>query len=283
MIASTNNLTGNRLGDILDQGTDTQLPAPSADTQPPTMPTNVAAEAVSASLVRLTWAASTDNVGVQQYRIYRNGSTTPLASVGGTTLTYDDSTVAASTTYSYVVDAVDAAGNASPPSEAASVTTSGGTGSDTRTFNPVADSYVTESSPTGNFGNNTLLRVDNSPVTRSYLRFDVRNLTGTVTSATLRVWAPSNSNRGHEVHPVQDTTWGETTITFGNAPQIGGVAAASGAFSGAPRYIEVDITSLISGNGLYSVALTGPSDTAVSYQSDEATNRPQLVVTTAAT
>src|SRR5207253_137355 len=48
---------------------------------------------------------------------------TRVGTVGGTTLSYSDTTVAPSTTYSYTVDAFDAAGNHSAPSAAASVTT----------------------------------------------------------------------------------------------------------------------------------------------------------------
>src|SRR5206468_7897603 len=41
------------------------------DTQPPTAPTNLAANANGASRIDLTWMASTDNVGVNGYRIER--------------------------------------------------------------------------------------------------------------------------------------------------------------------------------------------------------------------
>ena len=40
-----------------------------------------------------------------------------------------------------------------------------------------------------------MLRVDGSPDMRSYLRFDVRNLTAPVTRATLRVWAEQRRKR----------------------------------------------------------------------------------------
>src|SRR6185437_10541452 len=43
------------------------------DTQAPTTPTNLAASAASSSQINLSWTASTDNVGVMGYRIYRNG------------------------------------------------------------------------------------------------------------------------------------------------------------------------------------------------------------------
>jgi chitodextrinase len=92
-----------------------------ADTQAPTTPTNLTASAASTSQINLSWNASTDNVGVAGYRIYRNGGTSPIASTAGTS--YQDSGLTASTSYSYTVAAYDAAGNTSARSLAASATT----------------------------------------------------------------------------------------------------------------------------------------------------------------
>ena len=87
----------------------------------PTAPKNLTATAANATQVNLVWTASTDNVGVFVYRIYRGG--VQLGAVGGTVLTYADKTVAAKTSYSYTVVAYDAAGNVSQSSNTASVTT----------------------------------------------------------------------------------------------------------------------------------------------------------------
>ncbi len=91
------------------------------DWVPPTVPGSVTASAPTTTQVNLSWAASTDNVGVTGYTVYRNGS--QLATVGGSTLTYTDNSVTAATTYSYTVDAFDAAGNHSAQSQPVSVTT----------------------------------------------------------------------------------------------------------------------------------------------------------------
>jgi chitodextrinase len=93
--------------------------SPPVDTQPPTAPTAVAASAVGHTQVNLSWGAATDNVGVTGYEIYRNGSLLTTR----TTRSYSDATVAADTTYSYQVRALDAAGNRSIPSSTATVTT----------------------------------------------------------------------------------------------------------------------------------------------------------------
>jgi fibronectin type 3 domain-containing protein len=89
-----------------------------ADTQPPTVPTNLAASATSSSTVSLTWAASTDAVGVTGYRIYRNATQIATAA----TNSYSDSGLTAATQYAYRVAAYDAAGNLSAQCTAVNVT-----------------------------------------------------------------------------------------------------------------------------------------------------------------
>jgi chitodextrinase len=98
--------------------TATTPPAP--DTAPPSAPSGLVATAPSSTEADLTWAASTDNVGVAGYRIYRNGT---LLGSSATTAYTDTSGVQPATSYSYYVVAYDAAANTSPPSNTASVTT----------------------------------------------------------------------------------------------------------------------------------------------------------------
>jgi hypothetical protein len=88
-----------------------------ADTSAPSMPTNLAGTAASSTAIRLTWTASTDNVGVTGYRIYRDSTQVGTAA----SATYTDIGLTTGTTYSYRVVAVDAAGNISSFSAAASV------------------------------------------------------------------------------------------------------------------------------------------------------------------
>jgi hypothetical protein len=90
------------------------------DTTPPSTPTGLGASAASASRINLSWSASTDNIAVTGYRIYRGG--TLLATVGAV-ITYQDTGLTASRSYSYTVAAIDAAGNVSGQSVAASATT----------------------------------------------------------------------------------------------------------------------------------------------------------------
>jgi len=91
-----------------------------ADTQAPTTPTNLTASAASRQ-INLSWSASTDNTAVAGYRMYRNGGTTPIATVYGTT--YQDTGLLSATYYSYSVAAYDAAGNTSAKSATVSART----------------------------------------------------------------------------------------------------------------------------------------------------------------
>jgi hypothetical protein len=98
----------------------------SGDTQPPSVPQNVSAVANSATSVTVSWAASTDNVGVAGYDIDRNG--VKVATVGAAPTTWTDNGVQASTPYSYTGDAFDAVPNTSSLSAPAQVTTPAGGG-----------------------------------------------------------------------------------------------------------------------------------------------------------
>src|SRR5436190_629562 len=92
---------------------------PPPDTTPPTVPTGLTASAVSSSQINLSWTASSDNVGVSGYRVYRNG--TQIATTSATS--FANTGLSPSTTYSYTVAAYDAAGNLSAQSSSASATT----------------------------------------------------------------------------------------------------------------------------------------------------------------
>jgi chitodextrinase len=84
------------------------------DTAPPTAPATLSASASSSSQIGLAWSASSDNVGVAQYRVERcqGASCSAFSQVGtSTTTSYTDSGLTPATSYSYRVRAVDATGN----------------------------------------------------------------------------------------------------------------------------------------------------------------------------
>ena len=77
------------------------------DTVAPTAPTNLRSTATSSNSISLAWNASTDNVAVTGYRVYRGTSLL----VTTTSLIYTNTGLTANTSYQYHVDAIDAAGN----------------------------------------------------------------------------------------------------------------------------------------------------------------------------
>jgi hypothetical protein len=91
------------------------------DALPPSQPTGLTGSAPGPHEVDLSWLPSTDNVAVTGYTVSRGGVV--IGTVGGSTLSYVDTTVASGTTYTYTVDAFDGAGNHSPPSDPFTITT----------------------------------------------------------------------------------------------------------------------------------------------------------------
>lgn len=89
------------------------------DTTAPSAPTSLSATAVSTSQINLTWTASTDDVAVSSYKIYRD---TVFIGSSGTT-SYSDTGLTANTTYAYTVRAVDSSSNESLHSATSSATT----------------------------------------------------------------------------------------------------------------------------------------------------------------
>lgn len=97
------------------------------DTQAPTVPSNLQTSNLLSDSYNLTWTASTDNVGVLGYRVYKDNlllgtTSTPKFAVGG---------LSASTTYAMKVLAFDSEGNKSAYSTVLNVTTSANTSVDT--------------------------------------------------------------------------------------------------------------------------------------------------------
>ena len=136
---------GNRSG----KATQSASTSACVDTSPPTKPAGLAAIQVTQTSVKLTWSASSDNVGVTGYGRYENGS---LVS-SGTETSYTFSALACGTSYTLAVDAHDAVGNdsvqawinastsaCSPPPPSASTTTSTSTTSTASTTSTTSTS-----------------------------------------------------------------------------------------------------------------------------------------------
>ena len=109
---------------------------PSDDVLPPSVPTGLRATNVAATSITLAWNASTDNVRVAGYNVYRNGM--KFATVPDLTATADGLTP--NTEYSFTVDAFDDNGNTSARSPALPVRTGGAAGGG----DPIFDRNITQ-------------------------------------------------------------------------------------------------------------------------------------------
>ena len=91
----------------------------SGDVTPPSAPAALTANGnLATGTIELSWTASTDDVGVTGYRIFRDNGATPITTVTGTT--FNDSGLLG--THVYTVAALDAAGNQSAMSNSATAT-----------------------------------------------------------------------------------------------------------------------------------------------------------------
>jgi hypothetical protein len=137
--------------------------------------------------------------------------------------------------------------------------------------------------PDTNFGTATLLDADNSSsdVAESYLRFLVSGVSGSVTSAKLRLRATTGTVDGPAVFGAP-SDWAENAITWNNKPSPDtGALADVGAIASA-TWIEWDVTAALGGDGPRSFRLASAVNDGVSFNSRETSNaaqRPQLVVT----
>jgi PQQ-dependent dehydrogenase (s-GDH family) len=151
------------------------------DTQAPTAPSNLAASSITQSSLLLNWTASTDNVAVAGYDIYRDG--VKLNSSLVTTATYNVTGLQASTAYSFYVIAKDAAGNSSANSNTINVTTPD-TQAPTQPGN-LAASAITQTTLTLTWTASTdNVAVAGYDVYRDGIKLNAANITGTTFNVT---------------------------------------------------------------------------------------------------
>jgi hypothetical protein len=145
-------------------------------------------------------------------------------------------------------------------------------------FRPEADAYVDAAQPGTNFGGNPALRVDGSPVVRSYLRFDVRGLDGPVARARLLFVVGGGHAEGYAVHRGLSDGWEELTITAANQPGFDPIPAGKSGALEAGGATQVDVTSLVRGDGPVTLVLMTTDAAALRGGSRESATRPILVV-----
>ncbi|WP_426744647.1 DNRLRE domain-containing protein [Myxococcus faecalis] len=151
------------------------------------------------------------------------------------------------------------------------------------TFVAVADAHVDSVRPDKNFGAASQLYVDDAPVEyRSFLRFEVSGLKGPVKRAVLRLFVTNGSGHGPVVRLV-DSDWKEDSVTFDRQPAAVGPTLSGAKEVRAGRWVELDVTSAVTGNGTRDFGLFSTDIDGADFASREDVDpamRPRLVVET---
>ena len=187
-----------------------------ADTRPPTTPGAPTASDVTSTSVRLSWAASTDNVGVTGYDVVRVSGTTETPAASSTTASATVSGLTASTAYTFAVYAKDAAGNRSARSATVAVTTSGGGGGGCAVAYRVAGQWQ------GGFqGEVTIRNTGSAPVSGWSLRWSFAN--GQTVS---QMWNATPTQSGAQV-TATNAGW-NAMIAPGGSTSLGFIGSWNG-------------------------------------------------------
>jgi len=154
---------------------------------------------------------------------------------------------------------------------AVTVTNPGGT----TTLNPTAD---TDSQSDVAAGTNAILNA--SLYCTMFSKFSLSGISGTVTSAKLRIYQAQSASGTLNVNYASPDSWVE-----GGSKPTAGSAIASTSLSAAVGYVEIDVTGAVNtevaGDKLISFAITTSIGGWTNYNAREsASNKPQLVITT---
>jgi hypothetical protein len=157
-------------------------------------------------------------------------------------------------------------------------------GSTQSTLAATQDSFTRGATPTSNHGTQTFMRVKAQGEKVSFAAFDVSSLSGTVTSAVLKLFVRDLIDPGTvQVHAVQEP-WSETTITHNTRPQIS-APVTSRSISSAQHgtTIEIDITSIVQGwqaspTTAYGVAISAADALHVRFDTRDGINAPAVEV-----
>ena len=243
------------LGPVTNSAT-TTTPA-NADTTPPTAPGNLTSSAVGSSEIDLTWGAASDNVGVIGYRIDRCQGTgcsdfSHLVQLTPPTTSYSDTGLAANTSYSYQVRAVDGAGNLGPYSNVTTSTTTSLGLVASYSFDEGSGTTVSDASGNGNTGT-----ISNATWTSSgkygralsfngsSARVNVPNSVSLqlATRMTLEAWVtPTTVTSAWRdvIYKGTDNYYLEATSTQGGAPDGGGTFGGASADAFGPSAVPAN-------------------------------------------
>ncbi len=169
------------------------------------------------------------------------------------------------------------------------VNASGGGGSQTFTFTPTDDGQVKLTDATQNYGTKSTAKVESGKFS-SYFKFSVSGVSGSVQSARLRLRVGDSSSdagdTGGSIFLVSNDfatgggAWNEEQLTAGNAPNATGSPLSTVGPVALNETVDFDVTGAVTGNGIFSFALTSSSPDQVKYYSKEGAFVPELIIET---
>jgi parallel beta-helix repeat protein len=147
------------------------------------------------------------------------------------------------------------------------------------TFVANTDSYIRETNVNSNYGTSLQLWADGDTGAsyETYLKFSVSGITGTIQSATLRIYATSSTVDGPTVYATTND-WTETGLTWNTRPARTSSELEDEATIATGVWVEYNVTAVITSDGTYSFALVPTSTDAVSFSSREGNQPPQLIL-----
>jgi len=231
---------------------------------------------------RLQWATDEAAVCYVEYGLTpSHGERTPVLGTPAQNFSTALVNLQPNQVYHYRIVASDSAGNTSVSANQTFATKRTGA----YIFKPSADTFVERPGVIGskrdnaNFGWMSLIA---GAGRECYLRFDVSGITGTVTSAKLRLHGRQSGAGGVTVHGL-NANWKEYSTTWLNKPVVEGKTFGAIARVQAGQWHEVKIDSGIAGEGSYDFAVVGTGGDFVAFEARESTNhQPELLINTIA-
>jgi chitodextrinase len=245
------------------------------DTSAPTAPTNLTATAVSASQINLTWTAATDDTGVTNYQITRNGSV--IATVGNVT-SYNNTGLSPSTLYTYSVLAIDGAGNQGAASGQASATTQ--SSSDTTPPTVSMSAPANNATVSGTSVTVSANASDNVGVVGVQFKLDGANLSAEDTTSPYSItWNSTTATNGtHTLTAVARDAAGNTTTATSVSVTVNNTS--SGQFLVGDQTLEATSDSNSGGTAeafRIAATTTGTLNSLVAYISSATTSSSVMV------
>ena len=154
-------------------------------------------------------------------------------------------------------------------------------------YSPTDDASVDSKRPSDSTGSDPLLEVRGHPrnTIHSYLKFNVSGSDVSLGPVRLRLYVAQGGTDGDNVHLVSNNfegsadPWTEDQLTWENAPLITSAPIDSAGVVGTDAWVEWDVSSVVTGDGVYSFAIANNSNSRLLFNSSEASaNQPELVI-----